>query len=119
MGSHIAISRRGLDKGPIDEALKAVGQERHIATIVDGFSAVLAIARASDLIAAVAERPTSTLRDGMVSVQLPVALPEMTISMLWHPRMEGDAAHLWLRGVMLNTCAVMDKKSSFFVVFPQ
>ena len=106
MGSHIAISRRGLDKGPIDDALKAFGQERRIATIVDGFSAALALARASDLIAAVPERHTSTLREGMVSFKLPVAVAEMTISMLWHPRMDGDAAHHWLRGVMLNTCAV-------------
>ena len=52
-GAHIAISRRGLDRGPIDEALRQLGQERRIATIVDGFSAALALARASDLIATV------------------------------------------------------------------
>lgn len=116
-GSHIAISRRGLDKGPIDEALKAVGQERRIATIVDGFAAALALARASDLIAAVPERHTTTLRSGMVSFNLPVAVPEMTISMLWHPRMDGDAAHHWLRGLILNSGAVIVKEAPLALFF--
>lgn len=104
-GGHIAVSRRGLDKGPVDEALKPLGLERRIATIVDGFSAALALARASDLVATVPEQHTATLRAGMISFPLPLAMPEMTISMLWHPRMDGDAAHRWLRGLMLETCA--------------
>jgi DNA-binding transcriptional LysR family regulator len=105
-GDHIAISRRGLDRGPIDEALAPFGRERRIATVVDGFSAALALARASDLIATVPERHTATLRAGMVSFALPVATPEMTVSMLWHPRMDGDGAHRWLRGIVLDTCAL-------------
>ena len=57
-GRHIFVSRRGLDKGPIDEALKPLGLEREIVTIVGGFSTALALARASDLIASVPERHT-------------------------------------------------------------
>src|SRR5215207_8536478 len=52
-GRHICVSRRGLDKGPIDEALEPFGLEREIIAIVGGFSAALALARASDLIASV------------------------------------------------------------------
>ena len=44
-GRHIAVSRRGLDKGPIDEALSPLGLEREIVTIVGGFSTALALAR--------------------------------------------------------------------------
>src|SRR6266700_4030900 len=47
-GRHIGVSRRGLDKGPIDEALKPLGLQREIATIVGGFSTALALARTSD-----------------------------------------------------------------------
>jgi hypothetical protein len=32
-GRHISVSRRGLDQGPIDEALKPFGLEREIVTI--------------------------------------------------------------------------------------
>jgi DNA-binding transcriptional LysR family regulator len=104
-GGHIAMSRRGHDKGPVDFALTQRGLDRTIAAAVDGFSAALALARASDLIATVPERHTATLRAGMVAFPLPVATPAMAISMLWHPRMDGDAAHRWLRGVVLDVCA--------------
>ncbi|MEO8336576.1 MAG: LysR substrate-binding domain-containing protein, partial [bacterium] len=104
-GSHIAVSRRGLERGPIDDALKALGLERDIATIVAGFSAALALARASDLIASVPERHTGSLRIGMHSFRLPFATPEIAISLLWHPRMDADPAHRWLRGQVRSVCA--------------
>jgi len=104
-GRHICVSRRGLDKGPIDEALKPFGLEREIATIVAGFSTALALARTSDLIASVPERQTGNLRAGMHSFALPVPAPEITISLLWHPRQDADPAHRWLRGLIVDTCA--------------
>jgi DNA-binding transcriptional LysR family regulator len=103
-GRHIGVSPRGLDKGPIDEALKSFGLEREIATIVGGFSAVLALARASDLVASVPERHTGNLRAGMHSFTLPIPAPEVTISLLWHPRMDADPAHRWLRGCVRDAC---------------
>jgi DNA-binding transcriptional LysR family regulator len=104
-GRHIRVSRRGLDRGPIDEALTALGLEREIATIVGGFATALALARASDLIASVPERHTGSLRAGMHSFALPVPALEVTISMLWHPRLDADPAHRWLRGHLRDICA--------------
>ena len=103
-GRHICVSRRGLDKGPIDEALNPFGLEREIVTIVGGFSTALAIARASDLIASVPERHTGNLRAGMHSFPLPVSTPEITVSLLWHPRLDADPAHRWLRGYVRDAC---------------
>jgi DNA-binding transcriptional LysR family regulator len=103
-GQHIGVSRRGLDKGPIDEALVPFGLEREIVTIVGGFSSALALARASDLIACVPERHTGKLRAGMHSFPLPVSPPEVMVSLLWHPRLDADPAHRWLRGCVRDTC---------------
>src|SRR3954447_9423292 len=103
-GRHLCVSRRGLEKGPIDEALEPFGLEREIITIVDGFSTALALARASDLIASVPERHTGNLRAGMHSFPLPVSTPEMTVSLLWHPRLDADPAHRWLRRCILDAC---------------
>jgi DNA-binding transcriptional LysR family regulator len=102
---HIRISRRGSDKGPIEDALAPLGLEREIATIVGGFSAALALARASDLVASVPERHTGDLRAGMHSFTLPLPIAPITISLLWHPRMDGDQAHRWLRGCVRDACA--------------
>ena len=104
-GRHILISRRDHATGPIDDALEALGLQRDIVTTVAGFSEALALARASDLIASVPERYTGRLREGMCSLGLPVALPEMTISMLWHPRQDADPAHRWLRQCVREICA--------------
>jgi DNA-binding transcriptional LysR family regulator len=104
-GRHISVSRRGLDKGPIDEALAQAGLEREVVTIVGDFSSALALARGSDLIASVPERQTGNLRAGMHSFALPVRVPEVTVSLLWHPRLDADPAHRWLRGLVVDTCA--------------
>ena len=103
-GQHIGVSRRGLDKGPVDEALVPFGLQREIVTIVGGFSSALALARASDLIACVPERHTEKLRAGMHSFPLPVSPPEVTVSLLWHPRLDADPAHRWLRGCVRDAC---------------
>ena len=106
-GRHICVSREGLDRGPIDEALNPLGLEREIVTIVGGFSTALGLARASDLIASVPERHTGNLRAGMHSFPLPVSMPEFTVSLLWHPRLDADQAHRWLRGHVRDICAAI------------
>ncbi len=102
---HINVSRDGAAKGPIDEALALLGLERDVAVVVSGFSTALALARASDLIASVPERHTGILRDGMHSFPLPIDLPGITVAMLWHPRMDADPVHRWLRGCVRDICA--------------
>jgi DNA-binding transcriptional LysR family regulator len=104
-GRHILFSRRGGDSGPIDDALQPLGLQRNIVTIVGGFATALALARGSDLIASVPERHTGNLRTGMHSFVLPVPVPEITVSLLWHPRLEADPAHRWLRACVRDVCA--------------
>jgi len=101
---HIYVSRQGLDRGPIDEALAAFGLERKIVTIVGGFATALALARETDLVASVPERHSGNLRAGMFSFPLPVASPEITVSLFWHPRLDADPAHRWLRGLVKEVC---------------
>lgn len=100
---HVGVSRRGLEKGPIDEAL---GIPREVVAIAGGFSTAIALARSTDLIATVPERHTTGLRVGMHSFRLPFSTPEMTVSMLWHPRLDADPAHRWLRGRVREVCSV-------------
>jgi DNA-binding transcriptional LysR family regulator len=104
-GRHVLVSRLGLDKGALDEALGAHGVKRNIITVVGGFATALALARATDLIASVPERHTGNLRSGMHTFALPVPTPEITVSLLWHPRMHADPAHQWLRGCVRDVCA--------------
>jgi DNA-binding transcriptional LysR family regulator len=104
-GRHVVFSRRGMARGWIDDELARHGLERNIVTIVGGFAAALALARSSDLIATVPERHTASLREGMFAFALPAPTREITVSMLWHPRLDADAAHRWLRGCLREVCA--------------
>ncbi len=104
-GQHILVSREGHETGPIDDAMKLSGLKREIATIVSGFASAVALARDSDLIASVPERHTASLRTGMHSFALPVTVTDFTVSMLWHPRLDADAAHRWLRDQVRAVCS--------------
>ena len=104
-GRHISVSRRGTERGQVDEILMALGAERNVFAYVDGFAGALALARGSDLIATIPERHTGVLRTGMHTFALPFPTPTIPVSLLWHPRLHADPAHRWLRELVLETCA--------------
>ena len=101
---HVQVLRRGLHSRKIDDAVQVTGLERRIVTVVSGFSTALALVRETDLVATVPERHTAGLRKGLHSFPLPVEVAPFTISVLWHPRMDGDLAHRWLRGCVRSVC---------------
>ena len=109
---HVVTSRRGRTTGPVDEALAVLGLERTIVAVVPSFAAALAVARTSDLIALV---PASSLgyqteSEGngacvtTYAFELPVATERITVSQMWHPRLEVDPVHRWLRQLVLSVC---------------
>lgn len=109
---HVVASRRGHASGPVDEALAALGLERIIVATVPSFPAALAVARTSDLIALVpasflgysVEQQASALSSTTYAFELPVKTEKITISQMWHPRLEADPVHRWLRQLVLAVC---------------
>jgi len=104
-GRHVFVSRRGQSGGPVDAALERVGLRREVGVTVGGYGAALALARATELIATVPERHTARLREGMKSFPLAFEVPAVTVSLLWHPRLDADPAHRWLRTCVREVCA--------------
>lgn len=105
-GAHVLISRRGLEMGAVDAALQTLGLMRRGAVTVGGFAPAIALAGESDLIATVPEQHTRRLWHGLHRFALPMPVPAFTISLFWHPRMDADPAHRWLRKLMVDVCAV-------------
>lgn len=104
LGRHVYVSRRGQERGQIDDGLEALGLTRQIGTVVAGFATAIALARDTDLIASVPERYTAHQREGLYSFALPLTLAPFTVAMLWHPRLDADLAHRWLRGCVREVC---------------
>ncbi|MGL5815278.1 MAG: LysR family transcriptional regulator [Aeromonas sp.] len=102
---HILISRRGQEHGPIDQALAALKLERHVTTLVPGFATALALVQHSALVATVPELHCASLYGDLVRLPLPFPLPGITLALLWHPRLDADPAHRWLRHLIREICA--------------
>lgn len=103
-GEHVHFSRSGTEKGSIDDALHTLGFRRNVITIVGNFAAAITLAKNSDLIASVPERHTRNLRTDMFSFPLPVTTPQITVSLLWHPRFQADPVHQWVRKCIVSVC---------------
>jgi len=109
---HVVASRRASATGPVDDALARLGLARTIVAVVPGFPAALAVARSSDLIALVPASFVGAHRAhlgadagaNVYAFELPVATQTITVSQMWHPRLDVDPVHRWLRQLVLSVC---------------
>lgn len=101
---HVTVSRNGSSWEPVDDALQNLGLQRQVVVMVGGFATAISLARTSDMIATVPERHTGVLREDMHSFRLLIPTAPFTVSMLWHPRLDADPAHRWLRECLREVC---------------
>ncbi|MDT0307874.1 LysR family transcriptional regulator [Streptomyces sp. DSM 44917] len=96
---HVTASRRGRLRGPIDEALDALGLRRRVVASVPTLAAALLMTAHTDLVARTARRLSALQieRLGLVAFTIPLDLPPVPISQAWHARWDADPAHRWLR----------------------
>ncbi|MGE1563630.1 LysR family transcriptional regulator [Pantoea septica] len=105
---HVVASPDGVLHGFVDDALAALGVTRKVVSVVPGFPTALSVALASDLIAMV---PALYLRNQRMTenlhlFELPFKTRNIVVSQMWHPRMEKDPGHRWLREKILEVCRV-------------
>ena len=108
---HVVASRKAVIDGPVNRALAELGLRRTIVAVVAAFPDAVRIARESDVVAQVprsvvcAGLPSAVaLAEGLASFELPVTAPEIVISAMWHPRLDADLAHRWLRETVMGVC---------------
>jgi len=103
---HVVTAPDGSLHGFVDDALAESGMKRKVASVVPGFPTALSVALASDLIAMV---PALYLINQQMTEQLhvfelPFKTRTITVSQMWHPRMEKDPGHRWLREKIKAVC---------------
>ncbi|MFG2999790.1 LysR family transcriptional regulator [Streptomyces sp. NPDC048340] len=102
---HLTVSRRGRLRDQIDDALTTRGLERRVAAAGPTAAFALQLALDTDLVVTLPEAVTRTARNrlGLVSLPLPLQLPDVPLYLLWHQRYDDDRAHTWLRDLAAET----------------
>ncbi|GAB3727871.1 LysR family transcriptional regulator [Amycolatopsis oliviviridis] len=102
---HLTVSRRGRLRDRIDDALAALGHERHVIASAPTTATALQLARDTDLVVTLPEAATRAARHhlGLVTLPLPLELPDVPLHLLWHQRHHDDPAHRWLRDTATET----------------
>ncbi|HEY2222300.1 LysR family transcriptional regulator [Actinomycetospora sp.] len=95
---HVNASRRGVLRGPLDDALEALGEARTVVATAPGFSAACTLARSADLVCLAPERLTRRVRGAELRTwPCPVPLPAVNVGQTWHRRTDTDPVRRWLR----------------------
>jgi DNA-binding transcriptional LysR family regulator len=94
---HVLVSPTGGSfEGPADHALARLGLRRIVRYSVPSFLLMPGILQTDDLVAFV---PSRLLQDNkeLVVLKPPLEIPGFDVIAVWHPRVDKDAAHRWLR----------------------
>lgn len=103
---HLVVAPLGR-RSHVDEVLEARGLSRRIRRVVPYFLAGLHMAAASDDVLTVSDRAAAALAPalGLRLVEPPLPLRSYGLHLLWHPRLEEEPAHRWLREVFVRAAA--------------
>ncbi|MGS0891582.1 LysR family transcriptional regulator [Burkholderia stagnalis] len=108
---HVIASQLGDFGGPVDDTAGRLDFGQTVRVVVPSYPDALRVAACTDLIALV---PRSSLGNalspsladalGLRGFDIPVRLPDIAVSALWHPRMHGDPVHRRLRDAVIDAC---------------
>jgi DNA-binding transcriptional LysR family regulator len=109
---HVVAARPGDREEPVEVLLEGMGLRRRIVATVPGYMDAMRIARSGDLVALVplsclgrAESPDAGPVPGLACFEPPLPLPGFNICAIWHPRLEADPGHRWLRETLVAVCS--------------
>lgn len=101
---HALISPEGGGfRGATDRILAKMGRDRRIVCSLPSFLLAPALIAGSDLIAMIPARLAALHRDLIDAFDPPFPSPTFAVDILWHPRRQGDPAHLWFRSLVART----------------
>jgi len=108
---HVLAARLAGESNPVDAALADRGVRRRVSMVVPSFGSAMQVARRSDLLAVIPHScvgntfaPDHAAANGLQWFELPVPTPGFNVSAIWHPRLDHDPAHRWLRADIAKLC---------------
>jgi DNA-binding transcriptional LysR family regulator len=100
---HLLVSFSGRPQGYVDQALAGLGRQRRVVLTVNQFFTAGRVVAGSDLLTVLPEGfvAATGFSQELVIRDLPLALPPVSVEMLWHLRSDGTPSHRWLRAQVL------------------
>lgn len=108
---HIVVSPLGYTSA-VDASLAHSGYSRIIRTTVPYFLTGLHMLTHSDAILTVSERAALALKDrfNLKILPSPIAFPDYSLHLLWHPRVDSDPENRWLREQFIRAAEETEPK---------
>jgi DNA-binding transcriptional LysR family regulator len=99
---HVAVDIIGGVQTHPEKQLAAIGEKRRCPLVVAQHTVAMRVAAVTDMIATVPRRMALLEAPKKVTKILegPAALGSFKYVMIWHQRMQTDAAHIWLRSII-------------------
>ncbi|WIX31893.1 LysR family transcriptional regulator [Salinicola sp. JS01] len=96
--AHVIVSPQGGGfRGPVDDALAAIGRHRRVALSAPGFLVVPEIVARSELLALVPSRVAAGRAEQLQRLAPPLIVPGFDMALLWHERTTTHPLQRWLR----------------------
>ena len=96
---HIRVNYGEEGPGLIGDAIQKIGHRRKVGLIVSHLVTVAFLTAHSEMLGIVPLRLARALSPslGLRILELPLELPPLTMSLVWHERHQHDEAHRWFR----------------------
>lgn len=101
--NHLLVNFSGRPHGLVDEALAQYNRKRRILLTVNQFFTAGRVVANSNLITVLPRHliAATGMTGALIAKELPFALPDVQVDMLWHERDARSPAHKWLRGHLM------------------
>jgi DNA-binding transcriptional LysR family regulator len=99
---HVGVDIVGGVQTHPDNHLAAIGEKRRCPLVVAQHTVAMRMAAVTEMIATVPRRMAVLEASNKTTriLEAPAVLGSFKYAMIWHPRMQTDAAHLWLRSII-------------------
>lgn len=104
---HVLVAPRGRPSSVVDDVLAERGLARNVTRYVPYFVVALDLVSRSNCVVTMSERLARMYADrfALSVLRTPIPLPSYTICQVWHPRIDADPGHRWLRQRIANVAA--------------
>lgn len=101
---HLQVAPRGKPGGYLDDVLRERGAKRTVARAVPYFLSALQLAAETDYVLTISERVARRFAPALSLeiLEVPLRLRPYALSLIWHPRVDAEPAHRFLRDVFVR-----------------